>query len=259
MSDFPRGAVIVYSEMRTYLLVEVLRNDSTDEREAYALLVLGAVSDRGRELVGVHLSVSKAISDGVGLWFVRSLDDFRTQHDDLGARIDDLLSRPLLRVRASEFARRRHADAGKTYGDRPYWVHLHEVVLILEGLGFREPYLSAGYLHDVVEDTPTTREEVRTEFGPDVEALVWAVTGQGRNRRERTADTSAKILALRTERPDLDATSLKLADRIANVRECARTGDSRLTMYRGEQDKLAAVLAGAGHPALWEELRLALR
>lgn len=239
-----------------YLLVEVLRADS--DQEAYTLLVLGHVSSRGSEPVGARLQVFKTTPDTVGLWFLRSLREFRANHPELGDRMDDLLSRPLARTRASVYAYDRHESAGKRYGNRPYWVHLHEVVLILTDQGLEEPYLSAGYLHDVVEDTSTTREEVRAEFGPDVEALVWAVTGQGINRRERVADALAKILALRVERPDLDATSLKLADRIANVRECVRSGDSRLAMYREEQDTFAAKLAGAGLPALWEALRLAL-
>ncbi len=241
-----------------YLLVEVLQAVVEEKREAYTLLVLGALSQRGGEFVGTRLEVSAVRPDPVGLWYLRSLADFRKQHDDLSTHMDGLLGRSLMRVRASEFARKRHADAGKRYGDRPYWAHLHEVVLLLAEHGLFEPHLSAGYLHDVVEDTPTTREEVRTEFGPDVEALVWAVTGQGKNRRERSADAFTKILALRDARPDLDPTSLKLADRVANVRECVRTGDPRLTMYRDEQVKFASALAGAGHPALWDKLRAAL-
>lgn len=159
-------------------------------------------------------------------------------------------------MNAEQFARDRHA--GQKYGDRPYAEHLHDVVLILEGLGFRGPITSAGWLHDVVEDTPTTTDEILLHFGEDVERLVWAVTGAGKNRRERVEDACGKILALRQSRPDLDATSLKLADRLANVRECIRTNDSRLDMYRREQQKLSERLAGAGHPALWEMLRIAL-
>ncbi len=56
----------------------------------------------------------------------------------------------------------------------------------------------------------------------------------------------------------LDAATLKLADRLANVRECKRTGDSRLDMYRREQPKLREALAGLGDQRLWDALNEAL-
>lgn len=172
------------------------------------------------------------------------------------------------------------AHGSQLYGDQPYIVHLQAVARELRSLMVRAPGLRfydrdlaecAAYLHDVLEDTSTTRGELEAAFGPDVADLVHAVTDEpGRNRKERKAKTYPKIRACGPL-----AVALKLADRIANVRavrqEIARgsgeepaTGEPEagskrnlLGMYRKEQDGFAAALYGPedGLDSAWGELR----
>jgi (p)ppGpp synthase/HD superfamily hydrolase len=123
---------------------------------------------------------------------------------------------PSIPVAAKRFALKAHQ--GQMYGDRPYSTHLQDVWGVLAGYRiFGEALEAAAWLHDVVEDTEVSIGEISELFGQDVARLVGAVTipailGGRKVRLE------ALILQL-TEVPD--ASPLKLADRIANVRASA--------------------------------------
>jgi (p)ppGpp synthase/HD superfamily hydrolase len=127
-------------------------------------------------------------------------------------------------------ARAAAAHQGQRYGDFPYLTHLLSVVENLHRFGVATPELVlAGWLHDAVEDTDLTVEDVRAEFGDTVAELVYAVTTEdGKNRKERNARTYPKMAAIP------EAVRLKLADRIANVESCWQTQDSKLFMYQRE-------------------------
>lgn len=154
---------------------------------------------------------------------------------------------------AEAFADKMHE--GLPYGPHPYRYHLERVVAILARHGQSETMRVAGWLHDVVEDTPTTSEEVETLFGSEVARLVWAVTGVGPTRPDRNQDAYRKIVQTRTEHPGLDPTTLKLADRVANVMESIFTGNTKqLAKYQREMEGFRQALQGAGLPALWLEL-----
>jgi (p)ppGpp synthase/HD superfamily hydrolase len=125
---------------------------------------------------------------------------------------------------ALAFARARHAGQNRRGSDTPYWVHLVRVAMELARWGEHSPaLLQAALLHDTVEDTRTTLEEIRTGFGPEVADLVdWL-----------TAPVDAESLRayyerLRTSAP-FAAQVLKLADRVDNLRSIQalvmRTGD----------------------------------
>src|SRR4051812_20195976 len=89
------------------------------------------------------------------------------------------------------FVMQRHN--GQLYCGLPYQYHLDRVVAQLVKFGFTsDVFLAAALCHDVIEDTPTTREEVKALFGEEVDAIVWACTGIGKNRKERNADIYAK-------------------------------------------------------------------
>lgn len=154
-------------------------------------------------------------------------------------------------IDAYSFAAEKHAH--QRYGDAPYTVHLEAVRAVLRDAGFEDehPLAIASWLHDTIEDTATTREEVQAHFGIAVADLVWAVTGIGQNRKERNAHAYAKI------RATPDAATLKLADRIANVEASANVPD-KLAMYRKEWPGFRDALAGHGLPSLWERLKKAL-
>lgn len=152
---------------------------------------------------------------------------------------------------AKDFAVRKHG--AQKYGDRPYVVHLAAVRRVLVEAGYVGSILQAAWLHDVLEDTPTTAEELRASFGEDVFQLVWAVTGVGKNRKERVAAAYEKIRALL---PYQGGGHLKLADRIANVEACVATGNaSLLSMYQKEMPSFEKALLGIGDSRLWDRLR----
>lgn len=127
---------------------------------------------------------------------------------------------------AEQFAREMHA--GQTYGLEDYVdAHVAKVVGVLSDFGFNELYRAAGWLHDVIEDTPASKQDVERKINPQVAELVWACTGIGKNRRERNQSIYDKIAA----RPE--AAIVKVADRIANV-ENSDPDSGHRSMYRKE-------------------------
>lgn len=154
-------------------------------------------------------------------------------------------------VAAREFATKKHAL--QRYGDEPYTAHLKAVrdVIRWAGIADEHPLAVAAWLHDTLEDTDATKDEIEQHFGAEVVALVWAVTGVGKNRKERNANAYAKM----REHPA--AITLKLADRIANVEASARVPD-KLAMYQKEWPHFRDALAGHGTELLWKRLRSAL-
>lgn len=158
--------------------------------------------------------------------------------------------------RAAAFA--VHAHGEQLYGHAPYSAHIEDVRAVLYDFSIDGDLVTAAWLHDTLEDTKTTREQIADAFGEDVAALVEAVTGRGPNRKARVSDAYAKIEALP------EAVFLKLADRIANVEASAHTKLATFTMYREEQPGFEAMIARAGmasHPKvqrMLDRLRAAL-
>lgn len=145
--------------------------------------------------------------------------------------------------RAKVFATLKHS--GQTHGVRPFVDHLTDVVETLQEFGYYDDDLTAAaWLHDVVEDTPVTIEEIYTEFGQRIGDLVDALTdGPGATRLEKKAYPYKTI-------PTVDgAVIVKLADRIANVRftisEGVRGEDYRMT-YKKEHAGFCRALSKKG-------------
>lgn len=144
----------------------------------------------------------------------------------------------------------RSAHEGLLYGDLPYMAHLEWVAGVLRWFGKGERLVVAGYLHDVLEDTPVSQHLLQTHFGDEVARLVWAVTGQGPTRKDRNRDAYQKIQQLHAERPDLDPTSLKLGDRIANIEECWLSQNRKqFAKYKSEYPEFRTL--PGGDPAMW--------
>lgn len=123
------------------------------------------------------------------------------------------------------------AHAGQTYNTEvPYVRHLEKVVEVLARFGYTDPeIICAAWLHDAIEDTNTSYNDIKKCAGEGAAELVYAVTSElGRNRKERNAKTYPKLRAA-GER----ALALKLADRIANVEYGMATGGKN-DMYARE-------------------------
>ena len=115
----------------------------------------------------------------------------------------------------------------QTYDGHPYYYHLEQVVDVLKEFGFTEDvYVISGYLHDTLEDTSISYNDIKKQFGLDVAEIVYAVTDElGRNRKERKYKTYPKI------KINEDAIIVKLADRIANVRNSLKHKPEMAEMY----------------------------
>lgn len=118
---------------------------------------------------------------------------------------------------AVEFARRFHGNQRRPAGE-PYMEHLLEVLEILVlGAGIHdEDVLVSAILHDVVEDTDCTIDEVREEFGPRVAGLVAWVTKPEPAPGEDPGEVRLRYLRSIRSAPG-EVVSLKLADRYSNV------------------------------------------
>lgn len=153
---------------------------------------------------------------------------------------------------ARAFAIRAHAD--QRYGTRPYSVHLDEVASIVGA----DPFLrTVAYLHDVVEDTAVSEDEVRTRFGADVAVAVAGLSDPpGENRKARKIALNLRLRALDAAVAGERGTLIvKAADRLANVRACVRGADPKLEMYRAEHEGIRAAAFRTGLcDELWAEL-----
>lgn len=144
------------------------------------------------------------------------------------------------------------AHGFQTYAGYPYYYHLEQVVDVLKEFGYTEDkFVCAGYLHDSIEDGDLSYNDVKKKFGEEIAEIVFCVTDEmGRNRREKKAKTLPKIASNR------DAIVIKLADRIANLRQGIKDQDDRRMMYVKEHDQFEAMLHEAGHAdEMWAELR----
>jgi len=114
------------------------------------------------------------------------------------------------------------AHANQTYDIYPYGYHIRQVVTIAEELGYDESIVVAAALHDTLEDTELSYNDLKKAFGVEVAEIVYCVTDElGRDRKERKEKTYPKI------RSNWKAGVVKLCDRIANIQQ-AKLYNSRL-------------------------------
>ncbi|MFM9134644.1 MAG: RelA/SpoT family protein [bacterium] len=119
--------------------------------------------------------------------------------------------------RAYETAAYLHRDQRRRSGD-PYITHPLAVATILAELGMTVPTLAAALLHDTVEDTGYSLEELREDFGDEVAALVDGVTKLDRVKygQASAAETVRKMVVAMAR--DIRVLVIKLADRLHNMR-----------------------------------------
>lgn len=121
--------------------------------------------------------------------------------------------------KACRFAEEKHDGQTRSSGE-PYMTHPLEVATILTKLRMDVPTIVAALLHDTVEDTSTTLEEVDEYFGSTVRDLVDGVTKIGkitfRTKEEKQAENFRKMLIAMSK--DIRVILIKLADRTHNMR-----------------------------------------
>lgn len=121
--------------------------------------------------------------------------------------------------KAYKLAAEKHKDQKRKSGE-PYIIHPVETAKILAGLGMDEETIIAGLLHDIIEDTDYTDEEMREEFGDEIALLVDGVTKLGNlvyeTREEAQAENLRKMFLAMSK--DIRVLIIKLADRLHNMR-----------------------------------------
>lgn len=149
-----------------------------------------------------------------------------------------------LLARAYEFAAAAHKGQKRKSGE-PFIAHPIEVAIILAGLHMDVETIVAALLHDTVEDTETTLEEVTELFGEDVKTLVEGVTKITRievgSLTDEQAATIRKMLVAMNK--DIRVIVIKLADRLHNMRTLSSLREDRRIFKSRETLEIYAPIA----------------
>ena len=146
--------------------------------------------------------------------------------------------------RAYDYATENHGDQCRKSGE-PYMIHPTNVAYILAGLELDDETLCAALLHDVVEDTPRTHEDLVKEFGTTIAEMVAGVTKLGKLRyttqeEEQVENYRKMFLAMGK---DIRVILIKLADRLHNMRTLKFLSRDRQIAIAKETRDLYAPLA----------------
>lgn len=156
-------------------------------------------------------------------------------------------------LKAQTFARERHKN--QRYGDVPYYHHLDEVTEIASPFG--NLAMVVAQLHDVLEDTDTTMDELAHEFGFTVANAVFFVTDcEHNNRVTRKENMNQKLASLNVE-DDASRIALlvKSCDRLANLRASKRLSSYHFERYQKEHDDFRKAVYRSGLcEAIWWEI-----
>lgn len=151
---------------------------------------------------------------------------------------------------AVHFAANKHGN--QMYGDKPYLFHIKQVLVETAKYTSDERTLRLAILHDTVEDTDATLDEIMRTFDVETAAMVDKITDQpGKNRFERHLNTYWRI------RIDKRCVLVKLADRIANWRHALDNSNIGLAqMYLKEYNNFKFALYDCDSYAkpMWDTL-----
>lgn len=150
-----------------------------------------------------------------------------------------------LLLSAYNYAKEMHSGQKRASGE-PYFMHPCAVAEILVDLGLDTPTVAAAFLHDVVEDTPATEEDISRRFGKEIMTLVDGVTKLDkihfRTHEEEDAENFRKIFVAMAN--DVRVIIIKLADRLHNMRSLNYLSDERQQRIAKETLEIFTPLAG---------------
>ena len=148
------------------------------------------------------------------------------------------------RIRAAyELAAKAHSEQRRKTGE-PYIIHPISVTrIVAEELELGANPVIAAFLHDVVEDTPYTIDDIRELFGDDVAFLVGVVTKQKKEKYDHSKQIDNYRQILASVQFDIRALLIKLADRLHNMRTLESMRPDKQMKIAGETDYFYAPLA----------------
>lgn len=148
-------------------------------------------------------------------------------------------------LKAYEYAKEAHANQKRASGE-PYFIHPCAVADILMELGLDAATIAAALLHDVIEDTESTAEDIKREFGEEVLDLVSGVTKLEKivfkSQEDAEAENFRKIFVAMAK--DMRVIIIKLADRLHNMRSLNFLSHERQQRMASETLEIYAPLAG---------------
>lgn len=174
-------------------------------------------------------------------------------HEEREVTIDDIIklqkqnyskSDSKLIKKAYEFAVKYHGDQRRKSGE-PYIIHPLSVAYILAELELDDESICAALLHDVVEDTPATNEDLVNEFGEAIATMVAGVTKLGKieytTAEEEQVENYRKMFLAMGK--DIRVILIKLADRLHNMRTLKHLSRERQIANSQETMDIYAPLA----------------
>ncbi|MCT0210594.1 MAG: (p)ppGpp synthetase [Cyanobium sp.] len=217
---------------------------------------LPAVPDRSKEAGAAGGALSPAASTtqrrlrdaeayGVVLpdWLRTCLERVRTSDDQPVAAVPPSHGESLL-ANAFDFAFQLHDGQVRATGE-PYIIHPIAVADLLRDIGAGPGVIAAGFLHDVVEDTEVSPEELEAQFGAEVRALVEGVTKLGgihfTDRTEAQAENLRRMFLAMAS--DIRVVLVKLADRLHNMRTIGALRPEKQQRIARETREIYAPLA----------------
>lgn len=146
--------------------------------------------------------------------------------DSLGVNIIETRKRNISEIR--KWAISLHE--GQKYGVHDYSYHLDQVFNLALKYNLDNDTLIATYLHDTIEDCGLCKENIEQKTNKNIAEMVWAVSGFGKNRKERKADMIEKMHKYH------NSINLKMLDRFVNILNCKENNLQMYAMYVEEMD-----------------------
>ena len=148
-------------------------------------------------------------------------------------------------LKAYEYAKAAHENQKRASGE-PYFIHPCAVAEILMDLGLDAATIAAALLHDVIEDTECTADDIKREFGDEILGLVLGVTKLEKivfkSKEDENAENFRKIFVAMAK--DVRVIIIKLADRLHNMRSLNFLSPERQKRMATETLEIYAPLAG---------------
>ncbi|HHE38955.1 MAG TPA: bifunctional (p)ppGpp synthetase/guanosine-3',5'-bis(diphosphate) 3'-pyrophosphohydrolase, partial [Candidatus Cloacimonetes bacterium] len=171
------------------------------------------------------------------------INEIKSIRDD----IDLSLMKKVSLQNAFLFAKNAHQEQMRESG-KPYWEHPANVACILASMNMDAPTIIAGLLHDIIEDTKYTYEDISKAFGSEIADLVEGVSKlkkyhykTHKSRKEQQAENFRKLLISITE--DIRIILIKLADRLHNMRTIKYLDQEKIKRISQETLDIYAPLA----------------